>query len=108
MLHLLRAPLIQDAPQRAEILNQAIRAFDEAVHSSGGKNVAALLGRARAQYSFRKYADALQTYQDVLSRAPTFIDADPRIGVGCCLWQLGYKDDAKDAWERALELVRNF
>lgn len=87
------------------MFNQAIRAFDETVKSSGGKNLAALLGRARAQYAFRKYADALHSYQMVLQKVPAFIDADPRIGIGCCSWQLGYKDDAKDAWERALELV---
>lgn len=32
------------------------------------------------------------------------IDPDPRIGIGCCFWQLGFKDDAKAAWERSLEI----
>ena len=65
----------------------------------------AVLGRARAQFSLGKYGDALQGYQHVLNRAPDLIDPDPRVGIGCCLWQLGYKEDAKVAWQRALELV---
>lgn len=65
----------------------------------------ATLGKARVQYSLGKYADALASYQQVLGQAPDMVDPDPRIGIGCCLWQLGYKDDARNAWERALELV---
>lgn len=65
----------------------------------------AILGKARVQYSLGKYADSLQCYQRVLERAPDMVDPDPRIGIGCCLWQLGHKDDAKNAWQRALDLV---
>ena len=63
------------------------------------------LGLARAQYSLGNYAEALLIYQTVLTRMPGLTDPDPRIGIGCCLWQLGFKDRAKDAWERALSLV---
>lgn len=65
----------------------------------------ALLGRSRAQFSLGKFAEALQGYQQVLERSPDLSDPDPRIGLGCCLWQLGYKDDAQVAWQRALEIV---
>ena len=65
----------------------------------------ALLGKARANFSLGKYAEALEGYQEVLSGRPDLIDPDPRIGIGCCFWMLGFKDDAKVAWERALELV---
>lgn len=64
----------------------------------------AVLGRSRALYSLGKYADALAGYQKVLENAPEMSDPDPRIGIGCCFWALGYKDDAQYAWQRALEL----
>ncbi|KAL3419460.1 tetratricopeptide [Phlyctema vagabunda] len=35
---------------------------------------------------------------------PDLVDPDPRIGIGSCFWQLGFKEDAKTAWERALEI----
>ncbi len=65
----------------------------------------AILGKSRVQFSLGKYAEALEGYQEVLIKMPDLRDPDPRIGIGCCLWQLGFKDEAKDAWERALELV---
>lgn len=65
----------------------------------------AVLGRARVQYLQGKFTDALQSYQEVLSKMPSLRDPDPRIGIGCCLWQLGFKDRAKAAWERSLALV---
>lgn len=64
----------------------------------------AILGKARVSFSMGKYAEALQSYQAVLGQTPDLIDPDPRIGIGCCFWQLGHKDDAKTAWQRALEL----
>uniref|UniRef100_A0A8H7NAE2 TPR-like protein n=1 Tax=Bionectria ochroleuca TaxID=29856 RepID=A0A8H7NAE2_BIOOC len=67
----------------------------------------ALMGKARALYSMQKFADSLAIYQDVLMKMPDLIDPDPRIGIGCCFWQLGFKDDAKVAWERSLELNPN-
>lgn len=65
----------------------------------------ATLGKARVQFSLGRYPDALQGYQAVLERAPDLREPDPRIGIGCCFWQLGHREDAKGAWERALELV---
>ena len=64
----------------------------------------AVMGKARAQYSLGRPADALQGYQMVLEQAPHITDPDPRVGIGCCFWQLGFKDDAKGAWQRALEV----
>ena len=86
-------------------LKQAMKSFDDALRMSGGKNMWALLGKARVQYALGKHAEALEAYQDVLGQMPTLIDPDPRIGIGCCMWQLGYKDDARTAWERAVEVV---
>ena len=65
----------------------------------------AMMGKARVMFSQAKYAESLQCYQTVLERAPDIMDPDPRIGIGCCLWQLDHKDDARTAWQRALELV---
>ncbi len=105
VLCLLRAALLQDQTEKSETLRQAVKCFEDSLRTSGGKNMMAKLGRSRAQFSLGKYADALHGYQEVLAAAPDLYDPDPRIGVGCCLWQLGHKDDAKVAWQRALELV---
>ena len=91
--------------ERLESLRQASKCFDEASKSSGGRNMMATLGKARAQYLLGRYVDALQGYQEVLGQMPSLTDPDPRIGIGCCLWQLGFKDRAKMAWERSLSLV---
>ena len=92
--------------ERLESLRQALKCFDDASKSSGGRNMMAILGKARTLYLLGRYADALQDYQEVLGKMPSLTDPDPRIGIGCCLWQLGFRDKSKAAWERALALVR--
>ncbi|KAI9805195.1 MAG: hypothetical protein M1825_001031 [Sarcosagium campestre] len=113
VLYLLRASLqppsrghgpgSQDS-ERVETLKQAAKCFEDALRASKGKNMMAVLGRARAQFSLGKYSSALENYQEVLSKMPGLSDPDPRIGIGCCFWQLGFKDDAKGAWDRALDV----
>ena len=114
VLYLLRASLLQsssalsngiDRSERQDTLMQAVKCFDDALRASTGKNIMAKMGKARVYFSLGKYADALQTYQRVLEVSPNTTDPDPRIGIGCCLWQLDHIDDARIAWERALELV---
>ena len=100
-----RAATSQAHSERIMDLKQAMKSFDDALRMSGGKNMWALLGKARVQYALGKYTEALEAYQDVLGQMPTLIDPDPRIGIGCCMWQLGYKNDARRAWERAVEVV---
>lgn len=85
-------------------LATALKAFDEALRQSGGKNMMALMGKARAVYSMGRYADALALYQQALEKAPDMTEPDPRIGLGCCLWALGHKEYAHVAWDRSLEL----
>lgn len=97
-----------DTSERAESLRQSLKWFDESSKAFGGRNIMAILGRARAQYSLGKYAEALEGYQKVLMKMPGLTDPDPRVGIGCCLWQLGFKDQAKAAWERSLALVSPF
>lgn len=92
---------------RSKQLTDAAKAFEEALRHSNGKNMIALLGKARATYTLGRYADALQMYQQALEGAPDMIDPDPRIGIGCCLWSLGHKDHAHAAWDRSLELNPN-
>ena len=92
-------------PERVDALRQAMKCFDDALRSSNGKNMFATLGKARVQFSLGKFGEALALYQTALERSPDLVDPDPRIGIGSCFWQLGYKDDAKLAWERSLELV---
>ncbi|KAI1368494.1 hypothetical protein F5Y08DRAFT_266368 [Xylaria arbuscula] len=89
---------------KADLLKGALKSFEQASKVSQGKNVLALMGKARALYGLGNYKDALAAYQDALQKAPELVDPDPRIGIGCCLWQLNYKDDAKQAWVRSLEL----
>ncbi|OAA43101.1 Tetratricopeptide-like helical [Metarhizium rileyi] len=90
--------------EKNELLKTAVKSFDDALRVSQGKNMLALMGKARAWFSMHKYPDALATYQDVLHKMPDLVDPDPRIGIGCCFWQLGFKEDAKVAWERSLEI----
>ncbi|KAI9841496.1 MAG: hypothetical protein M1837_000657 [Sclerophora amabilis] len=114
VLYLLRASLqppakpsgsgSQDQSERLDNLRQAAKCFEDALRVSGGKNMMAVLGKSRAQFSMGRYSDALDGYQEVLLKMPGLTDPDPRIGAGCCFWQLGYKDDAKIAWERSLEI----
>lgn len=100
-------PAVGDV-ERSESLRQALKCFDDAFKSSGRRNMMAVLGRARVLYLQGRFADALQSYQEVLSKMPSLTDPDSRIGIGCCLWQLGFKDRAKLAWERSLALVMSF
>ncbi|OJJ48800.1 hypothetical protein ASPZODRAFT_149798 [Penicilliopsis zonata CBS 506.65] len=113
VLSLLRASLYPPKPVRAgavdtservESLRQALKCFDESSKAFGGRNIMAILGRARALYLLGRYAEALEGYQRALMKMPGLTDPDPRIGIGCCYWQLGFKDQAKIAWERALAL----
>jgi RNA polymerase-associated protein CTR9 len=94
-------------PERTDDLRYAIKCFEDALRVSGGRNMFALLGKSRAQFSLGKYAEALEGYQSVLTQMPGLTDPDPRIGIGCCFWQLGFKTDAKTAWERSLEINPN-
>ncbi|KAF2755893.1 protein prenylyltransferase [Pseudovirgaria hyperparasitica] len=110
VLYLLKASLTPpsragtQASEKVDTLRQAAKCFEDAIRSSSGKNVMALLGKARVQFALGKPGEALELYQMVLSRSPELIDPDPRIGIGCCFWELGHKDDAKGAWTRALDL----
>lgn len=90
--------------ERQETLKQAAKCFEDALRASGGKNLMAKMGKARVSYSMGKWAEALKGYQSVLESSPDLIDPDPRIGIGCCFWQLGFKDDAAAAWKRSLDL----
>ncbi|KAF2714852.1 hypothetical protein K504DRAFT_486655 [Pleomassaria siparia CBS 279.74] len=94
----------QMSSERMETLKQAAKCFEDALRTSGGKNLMAKMGKARVSYSMGKYAEALKAYQNVLESSPELIDPDPRIGIGCCFWQLGFKDDAAAAWQRSLDL----
>ncbi|KAI5246605.1 TPR-like protein [Aureobasidium subglaciale] len=111
VLYLLRASLQPNKSsssaqetERLDTLRQAAKCFEDSLRASQGRNMMAVMGKARALFSLGKYADALHNYQSALERAPQLQDPDPRIGIGCCFWQLGHKDDAHDAWQRALEV----
>ena len=114
-LYLLRASLqpsksppgSQEHSERAETLKQAVKCFEDAYRVSNGKNIMALMGKAKAQFSLGSTQQALQLYQQALERAPDMTDPDPRIGIGCCLWQLGHKELARTAWQRSLDLNEN-
>jgi RNA polymerase-associated protein CTR9 len=100
-------PTSQENSERSETLRQALKSFEDAYRLSKQRNVMALLGIARVMFSMARYPDALKKYQTVLERAPYMNDPDPRIGIGCCLWQLGHREDARVAWQRALEVNPN-
>ncbi|AEO68973.1 b82226fd-e270-43ea-a5dc-c95e10285ba7 [Thermothielavioides terrestris] len=98
-----KAPGAVDS-HKAEQLRNALKSFEEAIRVSQGRNMLAVMGKARVLSSLGRYPEALAAYQDVLAKMPDMVDPDPRIGIGCCFWQLGFKDDAKAAWERCLEI----
>ncbi|KAL2181261.1 uncharacterized protein P884DRAFT_295594 [Thermothelomyces heterothallicus CBS 202.75] len=98
-----KAPGAVDS-NKAEQLRNALKSFEEAIRVSQGRNMLAVMGKARALFSLGRYPEALAAYQDVVAKMPDMVDPDPRIGIGCCFWQLGFKDDAKIAWERCLEI----
>lgn len=101
------APGVPDRSERVNTLREALKCFQDASRVSGGRNMMAVLGRSRAQFSLGRFGEALEGYQEVLSKMPKLLDPDPRIGIGCCLWQLGHREEAREAWERALSLVRD-
>ncbi|KAK7203647.1 hypothetical protein BZA70DRAFT_71265 [Myxozyma melibiosi] len=80
--------------------------FEATLKSSGSENLMAFFGRARYLYAKENYKGALKIYQQILMYRQD-IRPDPRIGIGLCFWQLGFKDEAKIAWERSLELDPN-
>ncbi|KAH6850130.1 hypothetical protein B0I37DRAFT_289396, partial [Chaetomium sp. MPI-CAGE-AT-0009] len=98
-----KAPGAVDS-RKAEQLRNALKSFEEAIRVSQGKNMLAVMGKARALFSLGRYPESLSAYQEVVQKMPDLVDPDPRIGIGCCFWQLGYKDDAKLAWDRCLEI----
>ena len=94
-------------PERMETLKQAAKCFEDALRASSGRNLMAKMGKARVHYSMGKWAEALKVYQNILESSPDLLDPDPRIGIGCCFWQLGFKDEAAGAWQRSLDLNPN-
>ncbi|TVY60671.1 Tetratricopeptide repeat protein [Lachnellula suecica] len=90
--------------EKADLLRGALKSFEDANRASQGKNMLAVMGKSRVLFSLGKYPEALAGYQEVLAKMPDFVDPDPRVGIGYCLWKLGFKEDAKVAWERSLEI----
>lgn len=93
----------QNINERNHHLDQAMKIFDDAIRSSRGGNMLATMGKGRVLYGRKRYDKALECYQEVLLKRPD-MDPDPRIGIGMCFWSLGFKDDARMAWERSLEI----
>ncbi|EWC47710.1 hypothetical protein DRE_02910 [Drechslerella stenobrocha 248] len=99
----LKAAVTNVKAERASNLENAHRIYEEAYKRANGTNMVALMGKAKWLFSKGRYEKALESYQEVLRKKPD-MDPDPRIGIGLCFWMLNFKDDAKIAWERALEL----
>lgn len=89
----------------------AARLLDAMLAAAPGDAVA-LLGRACVHLRQRQYTAALPLYQQALravlrfeqTRGMRWPGADPRIGLGLCLWGLGRDEDARRAWRRAAAL----
>ncbi|KAF3922234.1 hypothetical protein ABW20_dc0100984 [Dactylellina cionopaga] len=99
----LKAAVTNVKAERTSNLDNAHRIYDETLKRANGANMVALMGKARWLFSKARYDKALECYQEVLKKKPD-MSPDPRIGIGLCFWMLNFKDDAKMAWERALEL----
>lgn len=93
-----------ESGERVGHLKDAMKNFEDVLKVSGQRNLLAVAGKARVQFALGKFQEALALYQDVLSRGPDHHEPDPRIGIGCCLWHLNHPEEAKMAWERALEV----
>ena len=92
----------------------ASKQFD-ALLSRAPYHPVALMGRACVQLRTRQFVSALHTYQQALrvtirmdqsadkhqDPALAWHGADPRVGIGLCLWSLGHYDAARRAWRRA-------
>lgn len=76
----------------------------DAILNEHPHHIPAMLGRARLLVRAGNHRAALKVYQKVLQMAPRTLP-DPRIGIGSCLWQLGDKARARQAWERSMALV---
>lgn len=83
VLYLLRASLQQPSKsagagtvdaEKAELLRSALKSFEDAIRVSSGKNMLAVMGKARAFFSMGKYPEALSAYQEVLMRTPVRLD----------------------------------
>lgn len=94
-----------ETSERLETLRQALKCFEDASRVSAGLNMMALMGKARTLFSMGRFPASLECYQEVLLKMPDLHDPDPRIGIGCCMWQLGHPEEAREAWARALQLV---
>lgn len=94
---------VSTSTEKGHHLDTATKIFDDAIRNSRAGNMLATLGKARVLYARRRFDKALECYQEVLLKRPD-MDPDPRLGIGLCFWNLGHKDDAAIAWERALEL----
>lgn len=58
-------------------------------------------------YTQRQYREALRLFQMVLQLRPD-CKPDPRVGIGLCFWALEDKERARMAWERSVEVVREY
>ncbi|ORY06104.1 TPR-like protein [Basidiobolus meristosporus CBS 931.73] len=83
--------------------DDALRQF-QLVLDQESDNIPALLGKARIQYHRKQFKAALATYQQILVLNPNG-KPDPRIGIGLCFHKLGMLNEAKEAFDRALEVV---
>ncbi|EAU91100.2 pol II transcription elongation factor [Coprinopsis cinerea okayama7 len=81
----------------------AQQSFDEALRSFEGVLSQSPTNIARVLFQKKFYKEALRLYQDVLRYKPN-CKPDPRVGIGMCLWALGHKEKAKQAWQRSLEV----
>ncbi|KAJ2556352.1 protein required for normal CLN1 and CLN2 G1 cyclin expression [Coemansia sp. RSA 1933] len=66
-------------------------------------NLSCLVGKARVLFGKRQFQQALAIYQQILVIKPTG-KPDARIGIGMCLYKLGYSEDARRALARAIEV----
>ncbi|KAJ1961883.1 protein required for normal CLN1 and CLN2 G1 cyclin expression [Dipsacomyces acuminosporus] len=65
--------------------------------------LSSLLGKARVLFGKKLFQQALAIYQRILTLRPKG-KPDVRIGIGMCLQKLGHVNDARAAFERAIEV----
>lgn len=86
---------------------KAERTLNYQLSSAGGeKHIPALLGKACILFNMESYADAITQYRKALKINPD-CPAAVRVGIGMCFARLKKPEQARIAFDRALELDSN-
>lgn len=88
-----------------DIMTGLSGAFDQQKYQPAAA-VKALSDQADMLYDARQYQAAIRKYEEVIGRDPRYPDV--YVNLGDCLFQMGEKAGAEQAYRKAIELDRNY